>query len=458
MNKKVRYGFSFVIIFFVFISLFSYKIMPVLAGIALDNAQADKSRLEAELSALEKEIAQKQKELEGQKGQSVSISRDIAILTTQINKAKLDIKSKNLIIKKLGGEITEKSKQIESLATKIENEKDSLAQLIRKEREIGDKSLVVLILSKDKISDAYGDIERFSSIKEGIRKSVNEIRGIKTETEEEKINLEKKKNEELDVIDQLETTKQKVESSEAEKKKLLSISKNKESEYQKVLAQKAQRRAEILSALFNLRDVSAIPFGKALEYANMAKEKTGIRPAFLLAILTQETNLGANQGSCYLTNTETGAGVGVKSGTPIANVMKPTRDVAPFIEITTALGRDPYKTLVSCPIGGSGYGGAMGPSQFIPSTWQIIKNRVATTLGIKSADPWNARDAFMASALYLSDLGATYGSYTAERDAACKYYSGRPCSAPNVKNAFYGDAVMSKAKNIQATMIDPLQI
>jgi peptidoglycan hydrolase CwlO-like protein len=458
MNKKVRYGFSFVIILFIFLSLFSYKITPIWAGVALENAQADKSKLEAELSALEKEIALKQKELDGQKGQSVSISRDIAILTTQINKAKLDIKSKNLIIKKLGGEITEKSKQIESLSTKIENEKDSLAQLIRKEREIGDKSLVVLILSKDKISDAYGDIERFSSIKEGIRKSVNEIRGIKTETEEERQSLENKKNQEIDVIDQLEITKQKVESNEAEKKKLLSISKNKESEYQKVLAQKAQRRAEILSALFNLRDVSAIPFGKALEYANLAKEKTGIRPAFLLAILTQETNLGANQGSCYLTNTETGAGVGVKSGTPIANVMKPTRDVAPFIEITTALGRDPYKTLVSCPIGGSGYGGAMGPSQFIPSTWQIIKNRVATTLGIKSADPWNARDAFMASALYLSDLGATYGSFTAERDAACKYYSGRPCSAPNVKNAFYGDAVMSKAKNIQATMIDPLQI
>ncbi len=127
MNKKVRYGFSFVIILFIFLSLFSYKITPIWAGVALENAQADKSKLEAELSALEKEIALKQKELDGQKGQSVSISRDIAILTTQINKAKLDIKSKNLIIKKLGGEITEKSKQIESLSTKIENEKDSLA-------------------------------------------------------------------------------------------------------------------------------------------------------------------------------------------------------------------------------------------------------------------------------------------------------------------------------------------
>jgi predicted RNase H-like nuclease (RuvC/YqgF family) len=458
MNKYIRYSFFFLFINIVILGTFLYKTNPIEAGVALENAQADKARLESELSALEQEIAQKQKELNKQKGQSVSISRDIAILTTQINKAKLDIKAKNLIIQKLGGEINEKNKTIQTLTTKIENEKESLAQLLRKEREIEDKSIVVLVLSQETISDAYGDIEAFASINKGIQKSVNEIRGIKTETEIEKSDLEKKKNQEIDVKDQLETTKRQVELTEAEKQKLLSISKNKESEYQKVLAEKAQRRAEILSALFNLRDISAIPFGKALEYANLASEITKVRPAFLLAILTQETNLGANQGSCYLTNTETGAGVGVKSGKVIQNVMKPTRDVKPFIEITTALGRDPYKTLVSCPIAGAGgYGGAMGPSQFIPSTWQIIKNRVASALGIKTPDPWNPKDAFMASALYLSDLGATYGSYTAERNAACKYYSGRPCTAPGVKNAFYGDSVMAKAKNIQETMIDPLQ-
>lgn len=458
MNYRIQHILYFVLGIFILISGFSYQVKPLQAGVALENAQADKARLESELADLEKEIAEKQKELNNQKGQSVSISRDIAILTTQINKAKLDVKAKNLIIKKLGGEINEKSKQIEVLSSKINNEKESLAQLIRKEREIENKSIVVLILSQDTISDAYGDIDAFASIKNSIRESVEEIKGIKTETEVQKNDLEIKKNKEIDVKDQIETTKRKVELSEAEKKKLLSISKNKESEYQKVLAEKAERRAQILSALFNLRDISAIPFGKALEYANLASEKTGVRPAFLLAILTQETNLGANQGSCYLTNTETGAGVGVRSGTPISNVMKPTRDVQPFIEITTTLGRDPYKTLVSCPIGGYGYGGAMGPSQFIPSTWQIIKKRVASALGIKTPDPWNPKDAFMASALYLGDLGATYGSYTAERDAACRYYSGRSCSDPKVKNAFYGDSVMAKAKNIQETMIDPLQI
>lgn len=456
MSFCIKRRFSFVIIVIIIITLFSYPISVIKADVLLDNAQADKARLEAELSNLEKEIAAKQKELEKQKGKSVSISRDIAILTAQIQKSKLDIKAKDIIIQKLGSEIKAKNKTIEALSTKIDREKESLAQLIRKERQLDDQSIISLILSKENISEAYGDIGAFASIKKGIQDSVNEIRGVKVVTESEKKNLEEKKNQEADTKYELENAKAKVELSEAEKKKLLNISKNKESEYQKILDEKAKRRAEILSALFNLRDTSAIPFSKAYEYANLASKQTGIRPAFLLAILTQESNLGANVGSCYVTNMDTGAGISSKSGKTFSNVMKPTRDIKPFFEITASVGRDPYKTLVSCPIGNFGYGGAMGPAQFIPSTWQIFKNRIANALGVKTADPWSARDAFMASAIYLTDLGAGAQTYTAERNAACRYYSGSSCGL--VKgNTTYGDQVMAKAKNIQTNMIDPLQ-
>lgn len=448
-------------LFFIFLFIISITITPTLhivqANTALDNAQADKERLQNELSALEQEIAAKQKELDGQKGQSVSLSRDIAILTTNIKKAKLDINLKNLLIKKLGGEITQKNKQIQTLSSKIETEKETLAQLIRKDREIDNKSLLGIILSQESVSESYKDISSFASLKRAIKVSVNEIRGIKTETETEKKTLEKKKDEETDTKAKLENAKKEVELNEKEKQQLLSISKDKEKEYQKILAEKAKRKAEILSALFNLRDVSAIPFSKALEYAKTAQVKTGIRPAFLLAILTQESNLGANQGSCYLTNVDTGAGVSSKTNNVVNNVMKPNRDIKPFIDITTDLGRDPYKTLVSCPLAGGGYGGAMGPSQFIPSTWNLLKSRIANALDIKTPDPWYPKDAFMASALYLTDLGADGDSYTSERNAACRYYSGRKCDNKKPANSFYGDSVMNKAANIQTNMIDPLQ-
>ncbi len=457
MNRYILYFFSFIFAVTTIFGNYIYQIPKVDASQELELVQADRARLEKDLANLEKEIAQKQKELSSQKGQSVSLSRDISILTTQIKKSKLDIQSKNLVIKKLGGEIIEKSKEINVLNSKIDNIKESLSQLIRKDREIDQKSILALILSKNTISEAYGDIDAFTSLKKGIQKSVDEIRGVKSETETEKTVLEQKKNKEIDTRVQLETAKKQVEVNEKDKQQLLSISKNKETEYQKLLDEKARKRSEILAMLFNLRDVSAIPFEKALEYAKIAEEKTGIRPAFLLAILTQESNLGTDQGSCYVTNMETGSGISSKSGKAFLNVMKPTRDVKPFFEITTNVGRDPYKTLVSCPIGGSGYGGAMGPAQFIPSTWQLLKTRIAKMLGISNPDPWYARDAFMASALYLTDLGASGGSYTGERNSACKYYSGRKCDNKKPNNSFYGDSVMKKATSIQEKYIDPLQ-
>ncbi|MEK7106380.1 MAG: lytic murein transglycosylase, partial [Patescibacteria group bacterium] len=453
--RIIRYSFSSILLITIIFSNF-VSLVPIVYGAdqVLTNAQADRARLQAELNRLEQEIAQKQAELTAQKGQSVSLSRDIAILTTQIKKSKLDISAKNLVIKKLGGEITEKNKKIEDLVAKIETEKESLAQLIRKDREIDDKSLVAFVLSQETIFEAYGDIDAFASIKLGIKKSVDEIRGVKTETETERKTLEKKKDEETDVKVQLETAKKQVELNEAQKQQLLSVSKDKEKSYQQVLADKARRRSEILAVLFNLRDASAIPFGKALEYANDASAVSGVTPAFILAIITQESNLGANQGSCYVTNFDTGAGVGSKTGTPFKNVMKPTRDVGPFQDITIALGRDPAKTLVSCPIasaGTSSWGGAMGPAQFIPSTWRGMASKVASALGVKTPDPWNPRDAIMASALFLKELGGVGNSYTAQIKAACKYYGsgGSTCT--------YGKQVMTKMANIQTKMIDPLQ-
>ncbi len=457
MNRNIRYFlFSFFIVLLACGPLL--ETTRVHANVALDNAQADKARLQNELEALEKEIAQKQKELTSQKGQSVSISRDIAILTTQIKKAQLDIKAKNLTIQKLGGEINQKSKKIKTLTSQIEIERESLAQLIRKDRELDDKSILGLILANETLSEAYSDIGAFTSIKRGIKESVDEIKGIRTTTESEKKTLEKKKDEETDVKAKLENSKRQVELNEAEKQKLLSISKNKEAEYQKVLAEKARRRSEILAAIFNLVAGSEkINFETALGYANEAKRRFGIDPAFLLAILTQESNLGKNVGQCFLTDTATGNGKGANTGSAQVRVMSPTRDVPVFLSITSKLGIDYSSTRVSCwiPMYGKkdklpyGWGGAMGPAQFIPSTWKIFENRLRSLLG-REANPWNPHDAFMASAMYLTDLGAVGDSASAQQRAACKYYGtgGASCS--------YSTSVMKFKKGIQSN-IDLLQ-
>jgi membrane-bound lytic murein transglycosylase B len=91
-----------------------------------------------------------------------------------------------------------------------------------------------------------------------------------------------------------------------------------------------------------------------------------------------------------------------------------------------------------------GWGGAMGPAQFIPSTWMTYKGKVKNITG-KPADPWNINDAFLASALYLSDCGAKQKNYDGEWKAAMIYFAG----SINTKYRFYGDSVIKITKQYE---------
>ena len=89
----------------------------------------------------------------------------------------------------------------------------------------------------------------------------------------------------------------------------------------------------------------------------------------------------------------------------------------------------------------------MGPAQFIASTWQLFDARIKSALGVQNSDPWNPEHAFMASAMYLTDLGAVGDSYTGQMKAACSYYgtkvkTGQTCT--------YGRSVQKLKASIQS--------
>lgn len=405
-----------------------------------------KAQLEQELNRVEQEIKVQSVLLQNQRQQSASIQRDVSILGTQINKAQLEIKSKNISITRITKDISGKLNTIKSLEDDLETRRDYLRKLLQSSSELDGQSLPEVILGYNKLSDFFSAEDTLATVQGEVRDSMDVIRGVKQETESAKKSLEEKKVAEASAKLEIELKKKEVEQKEGEKKKVLSISKTQERGYEALLADRQRKAASIRSALFSLRDTSAIPFGKALQYAQEAERKTGVRPAFLLAILTQETNLGQNIGTC---NRPTDPPEKLWS-----QIMKPTRDIEPYKRITAALGLTPESNPLSCPYRG-GWGGAMGPSQFIPSTWETYQGKIASFTGHNPPNPWNPEDAFMASAIYLSELGAGQKTFAAEREAALRYYAGGNWSKPS--NAFYGDSVMGIAGNIQNNMIDPLQ-
>ena len=276
-----------------------------------------------------------------------------------------------------------------------------------------------------------------------IRDRLKDIKELKADLETQKQSLDNEKDE-LEKVAKLQTLqKQEGEATKGEQEKLLELTKGKESEYQKLIQVSKQLAKELRARIFELIGVPEAPtFGEALDLAKYVETATGIRPAFLLAVLTQESNIGKNVGQCFLTDTKTGSGIVVKTGKAVNRVMKPSRDIDYFLALTKELGRDPNKTVVSCPMS-YGWGGAMGPAQFIPSTWKIYAERVKAITG--SADPWKIKDAFVAAALYLKDKGADSQTYNAEWRAAISYFAG----SVNLSYRFYGDSVMNIAKKYE---------
>ena len=180
--------------------------------------------------------------------------------------------------------------------------------------------------------------------------------------------------------------------------------------------------------------------------AEWVEAETGVRAPYLLAILTQESDLGKNVGTCNRPGDPPEKGWRV--------VMKPERDQEPFVTVMNELGRDPDITPVSCPMkkkNGTqlGWGGAMGPAQFIPSTWIGYKDRVSALTGKTPADPWDIRDAFVAAALLLKNNGAN-GTRDGEWKAAMRYFSG----GTSTKYRFYGDNVLELTEKYEQDIKD----
>lgn len=403
------------------------------AGMGTASAMTDaeqRALLEQELARIEADIAAKRGVLEEKQRERTSLERDVAILDAKIDTAKLSIKQRDLAIQRLEGDIRQKQSGMQTLDQKVVEGQASIAQLLRITQTIDDTSIVELALREGRLSDIVADIDYFSMIEESLGESFERMAVARDDLSARKKALEEQRSEENELRHIQVLQRQSLESAEKEKQTLVNAAKGQEKEYQKVIADREKSAAEIRAALFDLRDTKSVSFGDMLAYAKEASVKTGVRPAVILGILAEESNLGENVGTG---NWKTD--------------MHPTRDQPVFEEICLELGLDPDSVPVSKKAW-YGWGGAMGPAQFIPSTWILYKDRIAKVTGQEPPNPWNPRTAVFATAILMMDNGADKGTRAAERLAALRYLAGWK-NATKPEYSFYGDDVMELAEKYQ---------
>lgn len=388
-----------------------------------------RSSLNQELEQLQNQINQYQSKIKDAQNQAKTLKREIQLFNDRIKQIELQIKQTEIVLQQTQLAIDDKTKEIGNQEVKMDREKNLLSQYLQSIHESDQEGLIQIIFSQKNLSDIFNEINSLEIIQKNTYDTINEIKIIKENLEGERQDLSDKKEEELQLKALLEIQRFSIKGQQAERNNLLVQTKGEESAFQNLLKKAKANAAAIRSQIYLLEGVGlSMSLEEAYNHAKFASDLTGVRPAFLLAVLKQESSWGTNVGT----------------GTWRKDMH--SRDQDAFIKICDELNFDPDKMPVSRKPS-YGWGGAMGPAQFLPTTWLSYKDEVARLTGHNPPSPWNIDDAFTAAALKLARAGASQRSYDAEWKAAMIYFAGNNWSKSVYR--FYGDSVMDLAQVIQ---------
>ncbi len=400
---------------------------------AISQSDDERKALEAQLTQLEDQINQYENQVTSYKKQGKTLKGEIGILNDKILKLNLQIQAINLTLRELNKKIDDTHSQIIVTEDNIAVHRAALSRLLQNLYERERVSLVEIFLKNPQLSDFFSDLNNIALFQGKLRIAVQEISDLRDELKDKQEQFFLAKADSESLRSYHVSQKNEIDSAKGEKNKLLDITKGQESKYQVLLKQTQETAAQIRSRIFQLLGGGELSFEEAYKYAKLASGATGIRPALILAVLDRESALGQNVGKC-----------GYKAAMSHSNQ-------GLFLEITRELNINPGVITVSCPNRDGVYGGAMGPAQFVPSTWNLYKEAVSAVTGNKPASPWNNSDAFVATALYLKDSMAGCNSFyssavSQERCTAAKYYAGGRWRRYLWS---YGEAVVNRAKSFQ---------
>jgi len=386
-----------------------------------------KEVLKKEIEKVESQINDYEKIITSKKTEGQTLSDEIKGFDAQIGKVELEIKKTELVLKEVEMAIDEREGEISKIENFLSQRKILLKEFLKEIYKSDGRSFLEIILLNNRISDFFNEAEALQNIHNNLQIAFGEFRESKKNLEEEKEAYEGARQDQLSLKGLQTLQEQELKEKREGRKRIFQITRGEEKKYQELLKEAKKSVTEIKKQLFILEGMS-ITFEEAFSYAKFASEKTGVRPALLLAVLHIETKLG----------TDLGKGNWKKD-------MK-VGDREAFEQICKKLNLDPDLMPVSRKPS-YGWGGAMGPGQFLPRTWLLYEEEVSQLTGHNPPNPWDLKDAFVATALKLAKAGANLRTYEAERKAVLIFFAGSRWNSSYY--SWYGNNVMNQAEIYQ---------
>ena len=364
--------------------------------------------IKGDISDLQKKLDQATKKKQALEGDLSQIKSSLNTTVAAIGKTKALLRETTDVIKR-------KELEVQLLEENIQFKKEMLTALMQEIYFNADKPLAEVVLGESDFSGALDEASNVSQLSVKVKAILDDVQGLKGQTEEERAKLEALKKENEKTLAEKAAQQAALAGDQAETQADIKDQAETIAEIQKKLQKLKSELSSLLGANISTNDV--------MEAAAIASRATGVRKAFILGELTQESGLGRFTGGCLYKNTR----------------VKPA-DKTAFTTIMKELDYDVNKKKISCSPG-YGYGGAMGIAQFMPTTWMGYKAKIASMTGHNPPDPWSVTDGVVGMAIKLAAGGAT--SKSGEIVASKRYYCGSPASP------YWNNKCEAYAKNVQ---------
>jgi len=279
----------------------------------IDSQQEKVRELDKQINQQRELLLKTTGEKKGVEGAIAELEASRKTLQTSINQTQAEISKSELTIEKISLEIDDKKE-------KINAGHDILASTIRRINEMNNVSLIEVLLSNSKTSKFWDQIAQLESFNKEVKRSVDQLYDLNEQ-------LAGKKNEEEDEIKELELQKDElageheaVESTKAEKNKILKEVANKEKTYQQILNEKIQQKKAFEDEIFAIESQIQILIDKNL----YPEADTGIIgfPVPEPVMITQHfgATAFAQNSRIYKSGSHPGTDFRAQIGTPIFSV------------------------------------------------------------------------------------------------------------------------------------------
>ncbi len=207
-------------------------------------AQAQIAATNAQIQKLKAEIAALQNNLELTTAQKKTLQSAIKALDLQIQKLQKSVTLTTSQISQKDYEIGTISGSIRTTEEKISDAQVGIGTSIRQLDEMDAEHTAIALLSGNTLSDFFDEAVALESIRGGLQEKIRGLNALHTTLKTTKQSAETKRKELSSLKVTLAQTKQGVTAAKADQTSLLAQTKNKESEYQALIAKKQAEEAQ----------------------------------------------------------------------------------------------------------------------------------------------------------------------------------------------------------------------